>query len=99
MLLAFLTAITIVIGMRMMGTLLISSLIVFPAVTSMQVFKTFKRVIISSGAVSVLCFVLGTVLSYALEIPTGAAVVAANLLVFIVFRIFSKSTAKCFTNR
>lgn len=99
MLLAILTAITIVIGMRMMGTLLISSLIVFPAVTSMRVFKTFKKVIISSAVVSVSCFIFGMVLSYATEIPTGAAIVAANLFVFAVFCFFSKSTFKFFTKR
>lgn len=99
MLLALLTALTIVIGMRMMGTLLISSLIVFPSVTSMQVFKTFKKVAISSGMVSVACFVLGMISSYILEIPTGAAIVVVNLLVFFVFKIFSKSTDKCFTKK
>ena len=97
MLLAFLTAITIVIGMRMMGTLLISSLIVFPAITSMRIFKTFKRVIISSAVVSVCCFIFGMILSYMTEIPTGAAIVAANLFIFIIFNIFSKSTFKFFT--
>ncbi len=99
MLLAILTAITIVIGMRMMGTLLISSLIVFPAVTSMRVFKTFKKVIISSAMVSVSCFIFGMILSYATEIPTGAAIVAANLFVFAVFCLFSKFTFKFFTKR
>ena len=98
-LLAILTAITIVIGMRMMGTLLISSLIVFPAVTSMRVFKTFKKVIISSAMVSVSCFIFGMILSYATEIPTGAAIVAANLFVFAVFCFFSKSTFKLFTKK
>lgn len=99
MLLAFLTAITIVIGMRMMGTLLISSLIVFPAVTSMRIFKTFKKVIISSAIVSVSCFIFGMVLSYISEIPTGAAIVAANLFMFIIFCIFSRYKFKLFTKR
>ena len=57
-LIAVLTAVIIVIGMRMMGTMLISSIIIFPALTSMRIFKTFKRVIISSGIISVLCFLI-----------------------------------------
>lgn len=99
MLLAFLTAITVVIGMRMMGTLLISSLIVFPALTSMSVFKSFKKVIISSGIISVLCFFFGLIASYIFEIPTGASVVIANLIVFLIFRISGKISTKLFTNR
>lgn len=84
-LIAFLTAITIVIGMRIMGTLLISSLIIFPALTSMRVFKSFKKVVISSGAVSVICFALGMIFSFIFEIPAGASVVAANLIMFVLF--------------
>lgn len=94
LLIAFLTAVTIVIGMRMMGTLLISSLIVFPAVTSMRLFKTFKSVIISAGVVSVLCFMLGMIASFIFAIPTGASIVASNLVVFVLF-----SAVKFFTNR
>ena len=54
-LIAVLTAVTIVLGMRMMGALLISSLIIFPALTSMRVFKTFKGVILNSAILSVVC--------------------------------------------
>lgn len=81
-LLAVLTAITVVIGMRMMGALLISSLIIFPALSSMRVCKSFRSVVIFAAAVSVFCFIVGTVLSYFLEIPTGASIVAADLIVF-----------------
>ncbi len=56
MMIAFLTAITIVLGMRMMGALLISSLIIFPALTSMRLCKKFKSVTICSAIVSVTCF-------------------------------------------
>ncbi len=84
-LIAVLTAVTIVVGMRIMGTLLISSLIVFPALTSMRVCSSFKTVIICSGFVSMLCFSLGIVLSYVLGIPAGASIVVLNLSVFILF--------------
>lgn len=89
MLIAFLTAITIVLGMRMMGSLLISSLIVFPALTSMRLFKSFKSVMISSAVVSVVCFTVGLILSYILSLPTGASVVAVNFATFLLFCIIS----------
>ena len=81
-LLAVLTAVTVVLGMRMMGALLISSLIIFPALSAMRVCSSFKRVVICAAYISVACFVLGTVVSYFLETPTGASIVAANLLCF-----------------
>ncbi len=89
-LIAVLTAITIVLGMRMMGAMLISSLIVFPAVTSMRIFKSFKSVIVSSAIISVVCFITGITLSYAYSLPTGATVVMANAAMFIVFSVISK---------
>lgn len=87
MLIAFLTAITIVLGMRMMGALLISSLIVFPTLTSMRLFKSFKSVVISSAVISVMCFLIGITFSYAYSTPTGASVVMANLICFIIFSV------------
>ena len=85
MIIALLTAITIVLGMRIMGSLLISSLIIFPALTSMRVCKTFKAVITSSTIISSLCFFLGIVISYIYATLTGASVVAVNILMFIVY--------------
>ena len=85
MLIALLTAITIVIGMRMMGALLISSLVIFPSLTSMRVCKRFKSVIICSAVVSTVCFIAGIVASYALGTPAGASVVSANLILFLIF--------------
>ncbi|MDE5977100.1 MAG: metal ABC transporter permease [Turicibacter sp.] len=94
MLIAFLTAITIVLGMRIMGTMLISSLIVFPALTSMRVFNSFKSVIISSGVISVLCFFSGMTLSFVYSTPAGASVVLVNAFVFIIFSVLSVFTKK-----
>lgn len=85
MLIAFLTAITIVLGMRMMGALLISSLIIFPALTSMRICKKFKSVVICSAFISVICFFIGVVISYLYAMPTGASVVAVNIVVFLIF--------------
>lgn len=84
-LLALLTAVTIVLGMRMMGALLISSLIIFPALTSMRVCKTYRSVIICSAVVSLVCFFVGLVISYQYAIPTGACIVMVNILAFLLF--------------
>ena len=86
-LLALLTAITIVVGMRIMGALLISSLIIFPALTSMRVFQSFKGVVICSALVSVVCFVIGISGSFVFSTPAGASVVAANILMFALFSL------------
>ncbi len=88
--LGILTAVIIVIGMRMMGTTLISSIIIFPALTSMRVFKSFRNVVISSGVISVLAFLIGIYLSYVYSISTGATIVIVNLVFFIVFALIDK---------
>ncbi|MDR3048601.1 MAG: metal ABC transporter permease [Elusimicrobiota bacterium] len=87
MLIALLTAVTIVLGMRMMGALLISSLIIFPSLTSMRLCKTFKSVIICSSFVSVICFFIGIIISYLYAAPTGATIVGVNIIVFCAFSI------------
>lgn len=89
-LIAILTAVVIVVGMRMMGTLLISSIIIFPALTSMRICKSFKSVVISSGIISVICFLIGIFLSYIYNISTGAMIVIVNLVLFLLFTILRK---------
>ena len=89
-LIAILTAVIIVVGMRMMGTLLISSIIIFPALTAMQMFKAYKKVVISSGIISVISFLIGIYLSYAYDISTGAMIVLVNLILFVIFAILAK---------
>ena len=85
MLIALLTALTIVLGMRMMGAMLISSLIIFPALSSMRLFKKFKSVTICAAIISIVCFFIGVIISYLYATPTGASVVIINLFVFVVF--------------
>ncbi|MCL2856944.1 MAG: metal ABC transporter permease [Oscillospiraceae bacterium] len=82
-LLAILTAVTVVLGMRMMGALLISSLIIFPALSAIRVCKSFLSVVITSAVISVACFFVGIVLSFGYDLPTGASVVGINLVVFL----------------
>lgn len=86
-LIAVLTAVTIVLGMRMMGALLISSLIIFPALTSMRVCRTFKSVIINAAVISVVCLIVGVTLSYVAATPAGASVVLANLVMMVLYTV------------
>jgi zinc transport system permease protein len=82
-LLAALIALTIVVGMRMMGALLISSLIIFPALSAMRLCRRFKTVTICAALISVVCFFSGLMVSYLFAAPTGASVVLMNLAVFL----------------
>ena len=89
-LLAILTALTIVLGMRMMGAMLISSLVIFPALSAMRVRKSFRGVVILAGILSVTCFCAGLTASYLLSTPVGATVVIADLLAFLVCSVVGK---------
>ena len=89
-LIALLTAFIVVIGMRMMGTLLISSLIVFPAIIAKKTTVSFKGLVVMSGLISVICFVLGLLVSFFLDMPTGAAIVAIYYLLLIITTITTK---------
>ncbi len=79
-LIAVLTAVTIVLGMRMMGSLIISALIIFPAITAMRVFKSFRSVTLAASVISVVCFIIAITISYIYDLPTGATLVAVHLL-------------------
>lgn len=87
MVLAVLTAVTVVLGMRMMGALLISSLIIFPSLTSMRICGTYKKVIIVSLILSVICFFVGMYISYVYSTPTGASIVCVNIVMFFAFSV------------
>ena len=81
-LIAVLTAVTVVLGMRMMGALLISSLVIFPALSAMRFCRSFRGVVLSGAILSVVCFVAGITASFFLETPTGASIVVADLIAF-----------------
>jgi zinc transport system permease protein len=89
MIFASLCSIVVVLGMRLMGSLLISSLIIFPTLSSMQLFKKFKSVIISSIIISIVSFIVGLYISFIYATPTGATIVIANLIVFLLFKLLS----------
>ena len=83
-LLALLTALVIVVGMRMLGSMLISSLLIFPSLSAMKVARTYFRVSVIAAAESVAAFLAGFIASYALSLPTGASIVIAHMLIYII---------------
>ncbi len=85
-----LCSLTVVIGMKVMGTLLVSSLIVFPVLSAKQIFKTYKGVVISSCVISVVCFIVGMIINYYIDWPVGATIVVVHLGVLIAFLITGK---------
>lgn len=85
--LAVLASVTIVLGMRLMGAILISSLIIFPPLSAMRICGSFKGVTLVAAASSLVCFVLGLFFSYALDLPSGPVIVLVNLASFILFSL------------
>lgn len=86
-LISIFTAVTVVLGIKMMGAMLISSLIIFPALTAMKIFKSFLKVTVCAAILSIINFTIGLLASYIFSIPAGASIVVANLIVFIIFSI------------
>lgn len=82
---AIVTALTIAIGMRIIGAMLISALVIFPALSAMRVFKSFKGVTVCAAILSILCSICGISASCLFSLPTGAAIVASNATVFLIF--------------
>ena len=89
-LLASIIAIVIVIAMNLVGSLLVSALVIFPALSAMRVFKSFKGVIICSGVISVLCAFFGIILSILIGTPVGATIILVDIVCFIAFFIIGK---------
>lgn len=87
LLVAVIIAIIIVLAMNLVGSLLISALIIFPALSAMRVFKSFRSVIICSAVTSVVCAVAGILISVLAGTPVGSTIVAADAVVFILFSL------------
>ena len=87
---ASLTAVTVVLGMKMMGALLISSLIIFPALSAMRMCRTFYKVVILSAVLSCLCFITGLTLAFYFDLPTGATVVCVNIVMLLISTLIGK---------
>ena len=87
-------AVVIVLAMNLVGALLISALIIFPALSAMRIFKSFRSVIISSAVISVICAVLGIFASIIFGTPVGSTVVAADIAAFIICAAVGKISRK-----
>lgn len=88
--LAVLTAVIIVLAMNLVGSLLISALVIFPAVSAMRVFRSFKAVMLCAAIISVICAVLGILASILAGTPVGSTIVAVNIVMLIVFAVLGK---------
>ena len=98
-LLAVLTAVTIVVGMKMIGSIMISSLVVFPALTAMRLGKHFKKVILLAAIISASCFVIGLFVAATVEFrfgmttvsfPIGPCVVGCNVIAFLIATLYNR---------
>ena len=89
---AVVTAMIIVLAMNLVGSLLISALIIFPALSAMRVFKSFRSVIICSAVISVICAGAGIILSILFSTPVGSTIVTADIVVFLGFWAVSAIT-------
>lgn len=87
---AIIIAVIIVLAMNLVGSLLISALVIFPALSAMRLFKSFKTVTICSAIVSVVCSVSGLLISILCGTPVGSTIVAVNLLIFLIFSLISQ---------
>ena len=90
LLIAVVTAIIIVLAMNLVGSLLISALVIFPALSSMNVCKTFKRVVITSTVISVVCAIIGILSAIMFSTPVGPTIVVCDILAFFVCFIIGK---------
>lgn len=89
LIIAIITALIIVIAMRLVGSLLISALIIFPSVTAMRIFRSFRSVIVCSAIISVVCAGIGFIISLLCETPVGATIVSADIVMFFIFSAVS----------
>ena len=85
LLIAVIIAVIIVLAMNLVGSLLISALVIFPALSSMRVFKSFRSVTVCSACLSVTCASLGILVSILAGTPVGSTIVAVDIFAFIVF--------------
>lgn len=94
LLIAVMCGVVISISMRLVGSLLVSALVVFPAMSAMKIFKSFKAVMICSGVISVAVALIGFALSISFETPVGATIVATDAAVYLIFAFLSKATKR-----
>ena len=91
---AVIIAVIIVLAMNLVGSLLISALVIFPALSAMRIFKNYRMVIICSAVISVVCAVAGIIISILASTPVGSTIVVADLVVFLLCHVAGKIMAK-----
>lgn len=89
-LVAVMIAVIIVLGMNLVGSLLITALIIFPTMSAMRIFENFKAVVICSAVISVVCALMGMLVSILFSTPVGSTIVMADMLVFLISLVFGK---------
>lgn len=93
-LIAVVTAVIIVLAMNLVGSLLISALIIFPALTAMRIMDSFKGVVICSAVLSVICALVGIIVSILYSTPVGATIVVVQLVVFFIVSFCARLAMK-----
>lgn len=91
LLIAVIIAVIIVVAMNLVGSLLISALVIFPALSAMRVFKSFKSVTVCSACISVICALFGILISIVFATPVGSTIVAVDIVVFFIFMTIGKA--------
>ncbi len=91
LLIAVITAVIIVLAMNLVGSLLISALVIFPALSAMRIFRSFFSVTVCSAVISVVCAVSGLLISILAGTPVGSTIVAADIAVFFIFAVIGKA--------
>ena len=90
LIIAILIAVIIVMGMNLVGSLLISALVIFPALSAMRIFNNYRSVVICSAVIAVVCAVLGMLISIMLSTPVGATIVTVDIIVFAISSLVRK---------
>jgi hypothetical protein len=90
LLIAVIIAVIIVLAMNLVGSLLISALVIFPALSAMRVFKSFKSVTVCSAILSVCCASLGIIISIVAGTPVGSTIVVVDIIMFAIFTLTGK---------
>ena len=85
LIIAVTTAVIIVLAMNLVGSLLISALVIFPALSAMRLFKSFRSVTVCSAVLSVVCSTAGLLVSILAGTPVGSTIVAADIVAFAAF--------------
>ncbi len=94
LMIAVITALIIVLAMNLVGSLLVSALIICPALAAMRMFRSFSSVIISSAVISVICAVIGIIVAVLFGTPVGPTIVAADICAFLIFMVIGKITGR-----